>query len=422
MRLKRICPVIVAALALPALGACGDSAESGKADGGEIELSFSQWWEVELPEGVLRGVMDDFEKQNPGVKVKLISNPYAETMKTEIAAAATGTMADVVAINGESVYDLKEQGAIVNLSELMTQANYDPSELMSNDQIDGNTYMVRALNFTYPMYFNTDLLAQAGYTEVPSNWSEFTEAAKAVTDEQANTYAWSMPISVESPAGFDPEAWLWASGGRYLDNRQPAFTTPEVKAEFEFLLQQYKDKLITPGAFTQQEQDKVEEFTQGRNAFMIGSLAHINGIRTSNPDLNFSIGAVPAQDGYEGKRGIAGASWGLGVADNSEHKAEAWKLIEYLLSTEVNSKLATEAIGFPGNRNSTPGYVEGDPLFQQAFDLYQASELAMEFEALPKLTDLRRNLNENLVKMLQEEQTVEETQEALQTYWSEALG
>ena len=75
------------------------------------------------------------------------------------------------------------------------------------------------------------------------------------------------------------------------------------------------------------EQDKVEEFTNGRVGMMIDSLAHINLIRETNPDLKFSISAIPAEDGYTGKRGIPYASWGIGIADNSEHKAEAFKLV-----------------------------------------------------------------------------------------------
>ncbi|MGX5681030.1 ABC transporter substrate-binding protein [Schumannella luteola] len=399
------------------LGGCSAT----PSDSGEVTLDFSQWWEVELKPGVMRDLMDRFEEENPGIKVNLISNPYSATVELQTAGAATGTLADIVAINGATVYDLKTQGAIANLSELMDEAGYDPSELVSNDQIDGATYMVRALNFAYPMYFNTDLLQAAGVTEIPSDWSEFTAAAAAVTDPSNNIYAWSLPINVQSPAGFDSQAWLWASGGRFLDDRKPAFETDDVAAALEFLQDQYQSGYVAPGAFTQKEQDKVEEFTSGRNAMMIGSLAHINGIREANPDLNFTIGAVPAADGYDGKRGIAGASWGLGIAENSEHKAEAWKLIQFLLSTDINSELSTEATGFPGNKNSVPGYVEGDELFQLAFDVYQQGELVTELEGLPKALDLNRNLNENLVKLLEGDQDIPQTQAALQEYWASIL-
>ncbi|CAM3465433.1 sugar ABC transporter substrate-binding protein [Occultella aeris] len=408
---------IAAAGAAAALVLAGCSSDDGSGD--TVTLDFSQWWEVELSEGVMRGLMDRFEEEHPGIEVNLISNPYSATVDLQTAAAATGTLADIVAINGASVYDLQDQGAITDLSALMDDAGFDPAELVSNDQIDGVTYMVRALNFAYPMYYNTDLLDAAGVTELPTTWAEFDEAAAAVTDASSNVYAWSLPINVQSPAGFDSQSWLWSSGNRMLDDRQPNFETPEVADWLTFLQGQYDGGYVTPGAFTQQEQQKVEEFTAGRNAFLIGSLAHVQGIREANPDLNFSIGSVPAQDGEPS--GIAGASWGLGIAENSEHKEEAWQLIEWLMSEDVNSELATEATGFPGNASSVPGFVDGDPLYELAFEVYSSSEFVTELEGLPQALDLNRNLNENLVRLLQGEASVEQTQASLQEYWTGVL-
>ena len=417
----------VAATALVLAGcSAGDGSDSGSGSGSgsdsgeDVTLDFSQWWEVELGEGVMRDLMDRFEEEHPGIKVNLISNPYSATVDLQTTAAATGTLADIVAINGASVYDLHDQGAITDLSALMDDAGFDPAELVSNDQIDGVTYMVRALNFAYPMYYNTDLLDAAGIDGLPTTWDEFDTAAAAVTDPDSNVYAWSLPINVQSPAGFDSQSWLWASGDRMLKDRQANFETPEVADWLDFLKGQYDNGYVTPGAFTQQEQQKVEEFTAGRNAFMIGSLAHIAGIREANPDLNFSIGSVPAKEGES--TGIAGASWGLGIAENSEHKAEAWELVQWLVSEDVNSELAGEATGFPGNASSVPGFVDGDELYQLAFDVYSSSEFVTELEGLPLALDLNRNLNENLVRLLQGEADVPETQASLQTYWTDVLG
>lgn len=59
-----------------------------------------QWWEPELPDGEFRALMDDFEAQNPGIKVKLLSGPYASTKEQVIASAAAGEMSDVVGLDG----------------------------------------------------------------------------------------------------------------------------------------------------------------------------------------------------------------------------------------------------------------------------------------------------------------------------------
>jgi len=424
--LASVAAVIAPALLLAGCGSSGPASTSPGASasqgaGGTVTLDFSQWWEVELNQGVMRGLMDRFEKDNPGIKVNLISNPYAATMDLEIAGAATKTLPDVVAINGTTVYDLYDQGALANLSTLMKDAGFDASQLANDDKIDGSVYLIRALNFTYPMYYNTDLLSAAGIKDLPTNRTEFAAMAKAVTDPKKNIYAWSLPINVQSPAGFVSQSWLWSGGGRFLKDGKPDFASDQVKSWLEFLQSQYKAGYVAPGAFTQQEQAMVEEFTAGRNAAMIGSLAHINGIRKTNPKLKFTIAPVPAVDGYTGKRGIAGASWGLGVAENSQHKAEAWKLIQWIMSTDINSELATQAIGFPGNKNSVPGYVKGDELFTKAFEIYQQSEMVTELDGKPKALDLFRNLNENLVKLLDGKADVPATQQSLQDYWSPVL-
>ncbi|MGB7424998.1 MAG: sugar ABC transporter substrate-binding protein, partial [Ornithinimicrobium sp.] len=80
-----------------------------------------------------------------------------------------------------------------------------------------------------------------------------------------------------------------------------------------------------------------------------------------------------------------------------------------------------EATGFPGNATSVPGFVDGDELYELAFEVYQNSEFVTELEGLPRALDLNRNLNENLVRLLQGEATVPETQASLQEYWTDVI-
>ena len=46
----------------------------------------------------------------------------------------------------------------------------------------------------------------------------------------------------------------------------------------------------------------------------------MNMIRYAQPQHNFTISALPAVDGYNGKRGLPYAAWGIGVSANSQHK------------------------------------------------------------------------------------------------------
>src|SRR5688500_11829846 len=100
-RASQMVAVVGLASALSLVAACGgegapigaDAADDSTAADGSVVLEFSQWWEPELPKGQLRALMDQFEKENAGVKVKLISAPYASTQQQTVAGAASKTLA-----------------------------------------------------------------------------------------------------------------------------------------------------------------------------------------------------------------------------------------------------------------------------------------------------------------------------------------
>ena len=46
----------------------------------QTDIEFIQWWEPEMPAGALRGIMDDFEKANPDIKVKIATGLTQQTI------------------------------------------------------------------------------------------------------------------------------------------------------------------------------------------------------------------------------------------------------------------------------------------------------------------------------------------------------
>ncbi|GAT72267.1 ABC transporter substrate-binding protein [Microbacterium hydrocarbonoxydans] len=411
-----------AAAAVTVLGAAGCAAGDSGAEGGDegdVTIEFAQWWEPELPDGEFRALIDEFEDANPGVTVELVSGPYASTKEQLFAGAASGTMPDVVGLDGAWVNDFASQGVIADLSALMEEFGYDDGELASQIQVDGSTYMIPVVNFVYPMFTNDTLLAEAGVTAPPATRSEFADAASKVSALGGDVSGWVLPLSLEAPNGVqnDVMSWVWASGGSMLKDGQPDLTNDDVTSAVDFIGGMWDDGSIASGSFTMKEQDKVEEFTNGRVGMMIDSLAHINLIRETNPDLTFSISALPAEDGYDGERGIPYASWGIGVAENSEHKEAAFKLVEFLMSQETNSELSTMAKAFPGNSESVPDFVNDDELFKKAFEIYQAGYPANEFTGLPVAEDLMRQLGEQLQAAFDGQQSIDEALKKAQESW-----
>lgn len=429
-RRRRVTALCVLGTTAALVAACSSGSGSGSGGasgaaggGGDVTLEFSQWWEPELPAGALRTMMDDFEKANPGIKVKLLSGPFASTKEQTIAGAATGKMADVVGLDGAWVNDFAKQGAIADLTQVMTDANYDQSQLAAQIKVGDKAYMIPVLNYVYPLFTNDSLLSKAGVSAPPKTRTEFMDAAKKVSALGGDVKGWALPLSLEAPNGVqnDVMSWNWASGGSMLKDGKPDLTNASVKSTVDYVKALWDAKVIAPGSFTMKEQDKVENFTNGRVGMMIDSLAHVTLIRKNSPDLKFSISAIPATDGFTGKRGIPYASWGIGISDKSEHKAEAWKLVSYLMSEQTNAKLATVANAFPGNTKATPDFSGKDALFKTAFDIYKAGYPANEFTGLPTADELMRSFAEQLQKSLNGDQSVDQALQTTQTTWMKSF-
>lgn len=406
--------IILSAIAAMALGAAVSADDT--------TLEFQQWWGVELPDGALQEICDGFTEET-GVKIDLLSNPYADT-KTQIAAgAAAGTMADVVGLDGSWVYDFAKQGSIANLTELMEADGYDDSQLSDQIKYEGNTYMIPVVNFAYPLYANTDILEEAGVEEIPTTWTEFLDACDKITTN-TDKAAYAIPLSTEAPNGIQNQftSWLWASGGNLLQDGKPALTDNDKLAQLVDMVKTMKDKgYLADGAEAMKEQDMVNEFENGRLAFMVDGISHLTTIKTESPDLNFTFAKMPVMDDYTDKSGMDVANWGIGIAENCENKEAAMQFVEYLMSPEVNAKLAQLANAFPGNSTAEPDYSSNDELFQKAFEIFSEGYAINEFTGAPTAEDLMRSMNEQLVLYIDgDTASVDEMLSATQEAWEAA--
>ena len=94
-----------------------------------VNLNFSQWWAPQMAgHNSLQNLVNQFEQQNPGIHVTLETAPYPSVESETIAQAATGTMADVVGLDGSWVNPLYKEGALLNLSAQMKQTGFDQKQ------------------------------------------------------------------------------------------------------------------------------------------------------------------------------------------------------------------------------------------------------------------------------------------------------
>ncbi|PWJ47164.1 ABC transporter substrate-binding protein [Faecalicatena contorta] len=431
--MKKTVSVVAAGTMVLSLAACGtkdsgdakekDNGDSGSGDG--VTLEFQQWWGVELPDGALAEICEKFT-EDTGITIELLSNPYADT-KTQIASgAAAGTMADVVGLDGSWVYDFAKQGSIANLTELMKESGYDDSQLSDQIKYEGNTYMIPVVNFAYPMYVNMDILEAAGVSELPATRTEFIDACKKVKAYDDNIAGWAIPLSTESPSGIQNQfmSWVWASGGSMLKDGKPNLTdNTDMEKAVEFVKQLNDEGVIAKGAYAMKEADMVEEFTNGRVAFMTDGVSHLSTIKKEAPDLNVDFMKLPVEDGYTGESGMDVANWGIGIAENCENKKEAMQFVEYLMGPEVNAELSVLANAFPGNSKAQPDYSESDELFKKAYELFKECYAINEFTGLPTSEELMRGFDEQLQLYLDgDTASAKDMLKATDEVWSPAFG
>jgi multiple sugar transport system substrate-binding protein len=404
-------------LVVASLAISGCASSGGQGDG-KVTISFSQWWEPEMPKGALLSIMHDFEKKNPDITVKLLSQPYASVQTQMTSASAAGNLPDVVGLDGAWVNALYKQGALENLSTLLK--GYDQTQLRDKVNYDGSTYMIPLVNFAYPLFTNDAILAKAGISKPPATWSEFYDDAVKIKALGGNISPTVMPLGTTDNSGArDIMSWVWTSGGSMLKAGSPELTdNSTVTGATNLWRKLIKNDLVLPGYATMQEGDKLSNFANGRIGMMVNGLTIVDTLKQDTPDLKFTVSQQPTMDDYTGTPGMLYASWGLGVSKGSQHKAAAAKLVKYLLSPSVNSAMSTDANGFPGVKNAEPKFSSStDPHVVAAYDVYKNDKPVNEFVGLPAASQLQNDFVVEFQKALQNKESTSSLLSNVQTKW-----
>ncbi|MBD8012139.1 sugar ABC transporter substrate-binding protein [Microbacterium sp. Re1] len=409
----------VAAVSSLALTGCSNADAEGGSGGGDVTLSFAQWWQPEA-NGQMEKLVDEFEEANPGIKIELQTGPYGDTKDQLVAGAASGTLPDLIGLDGNWVYDLTKQGVLADLGEV--SGGSDLIDSIEGVEVDGGTRMLNVVYATYVLFANTDILDAAG-VEVPTTWDEFAEAARAVKASSPDVSPLALPLSLESPVGIknDVLSWYWASEGSFRDGEGADLEDDDLAELLDYFAGLNKEGLIAPGLANMLEQDKVESFASGQTAMIVSATPHVNVIGERD-QVNFTVGAIPTKDDFSGTPGATYASWGIGIADSSDHKEEAWKFVEFLLGAEQNGALATAANMFPANGDASPDESAMAENSVKAFEIWKQGAPVDEFLGLPAAEQLQRTLIEQVQQILAGDEDAAAGLSSAQVEWDDIIG
>ena len=139
---------------------------------------------------IIDGYAADFEKENPGIKLKPIySGSYQESITKALTAVKSGDPPVMSILLSTDMFTLIDEDAIVPFDPMIKTADdkawlksFYPA-FMENSQTGGKTWGIPFQRSTVVMYWNKELFKEAGLDpeKPPTNWAELKAAATKLT-------------------------------------------------------------------------------------------------------------------------------------------------------------------------------------------------------------------------------------------------
>ncbi|GAA4417362.1 sugar ABC transporter substrate-binding protein [Georgenia halophila] len=341
------------ALSLTACGSFGGGGENTEEATPEGDGTISFWHYYADPHGIpLTNVLEAYDEDHDEVEIDVRHIPFPDFNRTLQQAAATGEVPDIALINAFDTHAMAEAGIIEDLSDRVEKwgeedAYYETS--WATTQVDGSTYGIPHVADDYAVYYNQDLLDEAG-VEPPETWAEMEQAAAELSEHTSHGIAICGREGAEGATGILLRTL--AAGGSL---EQFSDGGPEALGSFQTMVD---NGGLSQGFLTWSEEDAKNQFATGQAAMMINSATYVNILREEAPDLNWDVVPMPTD---EVSRTFLSAE-NLAIGAGSGDADAAWDLIAHLQQPEVLEEYLPKRNKLPA-RDDVPGAVE-DPVRQ----------------------------------------------------------
>jgi len=343
---------------------------------------------------VMAKTIAEYQKRNPRVKEIVYKKLTVDTYENDLMdALATGNGPDIFLIHDTWLSKHADKLASAPVDNLSSNQTPVVSPVQVADQFadvvfsdfvsDGKIFALPLSADSLALYYNKDLLNQAGIAIPPATWLDFDDAVKKITRVDSlgniNPSGAAMGMSSDASPGngkinraTDILTLLMMQSGANMINTQTKqasfadFTTATYGSEMspgESALTYYT-KFSNPSkseySWNSQQHNSVDAFIEGKTAMMLNYSWLIPKIQSKAPKLNFGIAPVPQNKDKDGNGiNIDFANyWGYAVsknkvqnqayvataqqskrtyATNDQRVAEAWKFIRFLTMSQAAS-------------------------------------------------------------------------------------
>ena len=325
-----------------------------KFDGTTITLSCASTPYI----GTIIKQLDEFTKLT-GITVEIdqLENDQLSN-KIAVSSAAGGSDLDVIAYR--PIQENKKyiaNGWLEPLSDYISKsadwdlADYTDSAKSITSDKDGNPYGAALVTEREILYFNTELLKAAGYTEGPKNFDELLQYCEKLNDPANGKYALGLRgegnAAVTQFSGF-----LYGFGGDFIVDGKAAINTPAFIKALQFygkLCREY----CPEGVLNAGWQETSTWFTQGTVAMRIDADSQYSyALDPANSLISDKVGySILPGSTDEGSKPYSIVAWALGISSNSANKGASWEFIKWATSKDMDLKAQQE--GNFSARNST---------------------------------------------------------------------
>lgn len=346
----------LATLGVMGLAACAAPAPQGTADGeageapaGEqITLTFIVDTINEGHVKVRDKWAQEFTDAHPNVKIDHQPIPQEYTTKIQTLYAA-GTPADIYRYLQEvtPIITVVEKDMHLQLDDYIARDDYDVADFRPDAvklyQWEGKTYALPRDYGNQNLFYNKDLLAEAGIEPPTADWTDtgftfdvFLDMCMKLTKREGdNTTQWGFLVN----RGQRPWAsWVYSNGGGLVhvgDNgvaTDCALTDENSVAALQFIQDLMYEHKVSPTPDLESELGGFELFASGKVGIMLTNPSAVNQFRTIE-SFGWDVATLPIGD--SDRRGTGGGGTGWASASATQHPDEAWAFLAHISSAQA---------------------------------------------------------------------------------------
>lgn len=280
----------------------------------------------------------NFEAANPDITVKQTHFPYADYRKKVAIAVSAGDGPDVVQLFYGWLNDYRDSGLIQPLDKSVfshseIEKNFFP--MVSSMESDGEYWGLPTAVRSLALFYNTDLLAEAGLSGPPKTLDEMVEYAAKLTKKDADGNYLNIGYAIDTD-GQDHHWWrevltrLYGGQPYSDDGTKVAYNSDAGAKALAFLTDMETTHKVGSNGFMNRGQDA---FKAGNAGMIIDGSFRISSFEKQD-GLNFAIAELP---GHNGARYNFSSYWVNGISSKAkgEKLAAANKFMQYLTSDEA---------------------------------------------------------------------------------------